>query len=223
MKSKLKSALLLFLFIFSISPDLMAQFTLGTDIMNRYVWRGSDFGNSPSVQPDINFSSGGFEIGAWAAFATNGNPAGTEVDLYASYTIGSTAGDFQFIITDYTFPEDPLNQYFSSSSHFVELGFGYSGTDSFPVNLFIGSFVTNDEDHSIYSRIGYEFGDVELFLGFTPSKSDLYGTTGAAVLDTGFSVSKEVKVTEFFSMKLIGSMIANPNTENLYFLFGFGF
>lgn len=223
MKTKLKSVLLLSLFVLALSPELMAQLTLGTDVMNRYVWRGTDFGNSPSVQPDINFSSGGFEIGAWAAFATNGNPAGTEVDLYASYTIGSTAGDFQFIITDYTFPEDPMNQYFSRSSHFVELGFGYSGTDSFPVNFFIGSFVTNDDDNSIYSRIGYEIGDLELFMGFTPSKSDLYGTTGAALLDVGFSVSKELKISEFFSVNLIGSMIANPNTDNLYFLFGFGF
>lgn len=223
MKSKLKSIFLLSFFIFPLTAELKAQVTLGTDIMNRYVWRGTDFGNSPSVQPDINFSSGGFEIGAWAAFATNGNPAGTEVDLYASYTIGSSAGDFQFIITDYTFPEDPMNQYFSSSSHFVELGFGYSGTESFPVNLFIGSFVTNDDDNSIYSRIGYEVGNVEVFLGFTPAKSDLYGTTGAAVLDTGFSVSKELKISDFFSLNLIGSMIANPNTDNLYFLFGIGF
>lgn len=223
MTTKLKYALLLPLVFLTLSSELFAQVTLGTDVMNRYVWRGTDFGNSPSVQPDINFSSGGFEIGAWAAFATNGNPAGTEVDLYAAYTIESTAGAFQFLLTDYTFPEDPMNSYFSSSSHFVELGFGYSGTESFPVNFFIGSFVTNDDDNSIYSRIGYEIGNVELFLGFTPSKSDLYGTTGAAILDTGFSVSKELKITNLFSLNLIGSMIANPNTDNLYFLFGFGF
>lgn len=223
MKTKLKTIILLFagsLFLFN---DVFSQVSLSAEVMNRYVWRGADFGNSPSIQPDINFTAGNFEIGTWAAFATNGNPDGTEVDFYAGYTIESAAGDFSLLITDYTFPEDPMHNYFSSESHFVELGLGYSGSESLPVNFFIGTFVTNDDDNSIYSRIGYEAGDVEFFMGFTPSQSELYGTTGAAIIETGISVSKSVQITEFFSIGLTGSVIANPNTDDLYFLFGFGF
>jgi hypothetical protein len=217
-------AIFAFLVILSVSiSDTVAQIGLSADVMNRYVWRGTDFGNSPSIQPDINYSAGNFEIGAWAAFATNGNPAGTEVDFYASYTFDTDAGSFSLSLTDYTFPQDSEGAYFSRTSHFVEAGFGYSGTESFPVNFFTGIFLTNDDDYSIYTQLGYEISDVELFVGFTPFKSELYGTGGAGVINTGMSVTKPLQVTELFSISLTGTLIANPYTDDFFFLFGIGF
>jgi hypothetical protein len=213
-----------FLILFSVSiSDTVAQIGLSADVMNRYVWRGTDFGNSPSIQPDINYSAGNFEIGAWAAFATNGNPAGTEVDFYASYTFETNAGDFSLMLTDYTFPQDSEGNYFSSTSHFVEAGFGYAGTESFPLNFFTGIFFTNDDDYSIYTQLGYEISDVELFVGFTPAASELYGTSGAGVINTGMSITKPLQITDLFSISLTGTLIANPYTDDFFFLFGIGF
>lgn len=223
MKNKLKILLLIIPIIMMTIPDLYAQVSLGADIMNRYVWRGADFGNSPSIQPDMNFSSGGFELGAWGAFATNGDPAGTEVDFYASYSIDTKAGSFQLLLTDYTFPQAPEGSYFQSTSHFLEAGVGYAGTEEFPISLFTGMFFTNDDDYSVYSQIGYSVNNVELFVGFTPSASALYATDGPAVINTGFTVSKDLALTELFSLGLTGSVIANPYTDNLYVLFGIGF
>lgn len=223
MKSKSKTLLLFTVFSLFFVADVYSQIGLSADVMNRYVWRGADFGNSPSIQPDINYSAGNFEIGAWAAFATNGNAAGTEVDFYATYTFETGAGDFILAITDYTFPQDPEGNYFKSSSHFVEAGAGYSGTESFPVNFFTGIFLTNDDDYSIYTQIGYEVNDIELFIGLTPAKSELYGTTGAGVINTGMTVTKPLQITEQFSISLTGSLIANPNTDDFFFLFGLGF
>lgn len=223
MKTKIKAAIILFAGIIFFTKDVYSQLNISAEAYNRYVWRGADFGNSPSIQPDINYTIGNFEVGTWAAFATTGDPDGTEVDFYASYSINTDAGGFSLSVTDYTFPDLDSNNYFSRNSHFVEFGVGYSGTESFPVSFSTGIFVTNDEDNSIYSELGYDIGNVSLFLGFTPTKSALYGTAGSGVINTGFSVSREVSVTELFSISLNGTVVANPYSDNLYFLAGVGF
>lgn len=198
----------------------MAQLDLGLDVASRYVWRGTDFGASPSIQPDISYTSGGFTIGSWGAFATNGNPAGTELDFYASYAFETSAGSFELSVTDYTFPEAPTGNYFAEESHFIELGVGYSGTESFPISLSTGVFVTNDDDYSIYSEVGYSVSNVDLFFGFTPAASALYGTTKAGVINTGIGTSREIKVTDSFSFSISGSVIFNPYANDAFMLFG---
>ncbi len=56
----MKRVLLPFVFAITIS-SLIAQdnlpalsLNLGTDIMSRYVWRGTDFGRSPGIQPFLS-------------------------------------------------------------------------------------------------------------------------------------------------------------------------
>ncbi|MEX0769650.1 MAG: hypothetical protein WD035_02900 [Balneolaceae bacterium] len=208
--------------LFFTTTEIKAQVDLGVDIMSRYVWRGADFGNSPSIQPDISITAGNFAIGTWAAFATTGNPDGTEVDWYASYTIDAgNAGAFDLVLTDYSFPVGP--GYFSESDvHFVETGIGYGGPDSFPVSIFAGMFVTNDDDNSVYIELGYDTGPLDLVMGFTPSESATYGTTGAGVINLGFGTSREVQVSELLSIDLSASVTTNPYNETLFFVFGFG-
>lgn len=209
--------LLLVMLCTTITP-LYAQVEIGADVMSRYVWRGTDFGNSPSIQPSLSFSTGNLTIGGWAAMATNGNPAGSEIDFYASYALGA----FSLNLTDYTFPEAPTGNYFDAASHFVELGLAYDGSGVLPISVSTGMFVTNDDDYSIYTQFGYTFSNVELFLGFTPSASVLYGTQKAGIISTGLSASKEVQLSETFGISLKGSVVANPYANNGFLLFGIG-
>src|SRR5690606_41614376 len=53
--------------------ELTAQVSIGADIMSRYIWRGVDYGNSPSLQPQLSFSAGGFSIGTWGAYSFAGS------------------------------------------------------------------------------------------------------------------------------------------------------
>jgi len=219
MKTYFKTVFVLFALFFTVTQTSIAQVDLGIDITSRYVWRGTDFGNSPSLQPDISYTSGNLTIGAWGAFATNGNPAGSEIDFYASYAIG----DFSLSVTDYTFPEASLGNYFESEAHFVELGIGYGGSEAFPLSISTSMFVTNDDDNSIYAQLGYTISNVELFLGFTPAESAMYGTSKAGIVNTGFTASQDVQITELFSIALSGSVIVNPYANNAFLLFGIGF
>jgi hypothetical protein len=204
------------------SSETIAQIDLGVEIMSRYVWRGTDFGNSPSIQPDISLSAGNLTLGTWAAIATNGNPDGSEIDWYLTYDIPTEAGTFSLAVTDYTFPEAPTGNYFDKSAHFIEAGLGYEGPADFPVTLFTGVFLTNDDDNSVYAEIGYTVSNLELFVGFTPAESAMYGTSKAGIINTGIGISREIQVSDNFFLNLLGKIAVNPYTSDTFFMFGFG-
>lgn len=228
---KFTKNLTLFLSVIIVSwiatEEAQAQADVALDINSRYVWRGFDFGNSPSIQPEVTYAFGGLEVGVWGAYATTGNPDGTEIDWFASYGIEAGQGEIALSITDYTFP-DGTTDYFSSDAHHIELGAGYSGPLSGQVGFYVdaGIFVLNDDDNSIYNEWGLTFGDDDLFAtlfaGFTPGESAEYGTTGFAFINTGTTVSKSVDITEQFSINLTTSLVANPNSKNMFMVFGIG-
>ncbi len=74
------------------------KLNVGADIMSRYVWRGLDYGSSPSIQPTLSFNIGNFELGYWGAIALTSNYM--ESDLYLKYTIKG----FSVCLTDYYIP-----------------------------------------------------------------------------------------------------------------------
>jgi hypothetical protein len=227
MASKTKIFILLISGFFVFANEAYSQLNVGADIVNRYVWRGTDFGNSPSIQPELSYTTGGLELGLWAAYATNGDPDGTEVDIWATYKFETDAGSFSLYATDYTFPIHHMGgdyvgseTWFDSDAHFIELGVGYSGTDGFPISVFAGLFVHNDEDNSVYIEFGYDADPVEFFLGFTPMESAVYGTTGAGIINMGLTGSRELRITETFSLGLFSTFVINPYIENMHLLFG---
>jgi len=81
--------------------------------------------------------------------------------------------------------------------------------------------VTNDDDYSVYAELGYSISNIELSLGMTPSASAMYGTTGAGIVSAGLGTSREIVLTEMFSLTLNGSFLINPYQENAFFLVGF--
>jgi uncharacterized protein (TIGR02001 family) len=224
----LKFAILGFALICIMATEAKSQVNVGVDYASRYVWRGFDFGNSPSIQPMVSFTSGGFEIGAWAAYATNGDPDGSEIDFYASYTLETEGGDFSLSVTNYTFPDEP-GSYFSKDAHFIELGLGYSTGLTENLGLFLSGniFVHNDDDNSIYGELGFEYEandyTLTVFSGFSPVESATYGNSTFAFINTGFSVSKELKISDVFSVDVSSSVISNLHARKAFFVFGFGF
>ncbi|MBI9067272.1 MAG: hypothetical protein JEZ09_08265 [Salinivirgaceae bacterium] len=97
--------------MFSKDIESKRDFSIGADFMSRYVWRGTNYGSSPSIQPSMELSIGSFAIGAWGAYTTN-SPGIQEADLYLSYSI---ADMFSVTLTDYFFPVDS-----NSYNYFLE-------------------------------------------------------------------------------------------------------
>ncbi len=228
MKTLIKAAAIGFVLIFNIQPS-NGQVHLGVDIANRYVWRGADFGDSPSIQPTLYYEYEGteklsFDGGVWVAYPFSAQSAEVTEHNYwfgAGYEAGSNSIYFEF--RDYYFPNEGVD-FFAENAHTGEISLNYSFNKR--LNLFIARFIFNDEDNSTYARIGYEFnvGDqavsVQPFIGGTTSKSALYGTRNADILELGLNVEKTVKITEGFEMPLFSSFVVNPSSERSFLVFG---
>ncbi|NLJ21205.1 MAG: hypothetical protein GX429_08860, partial [Bacteroidales bacterium] len=95
------------------------NFTVSTDIVSSYVWRGVQYSGA-SIQPTLQFSTGGFSIGSWGSAGFDGF---MEMDLYAKYAFGFglTVG-----LTDYYYPgSDVFDHSTETGSHGYEINLGY--------------------------------------------------------------------------------------------------
>lgn len=195
---------------------------MGVDIMSRYIWRGSDYGASPSIQPYIELSLANFNLGVWAAYTTN-LPNVQELDLYASYTIYDLV---TFTITDYSFPDeisgyDYFDYVSDSSVHIIEGLMVFNGTEKFPVSMKAGINFYNDSDNSLYLETGYSFSCMNIFIG---AGNGMYTSNGKFnFVNIGIGITKEISVTEKYSIPLSASFITNPEAGKVFLVFGISF
>jgi hypothetical protein len=218
-----------------------AKLDISADMMSRYIWRGLNLGgSSPNIQPGMEFSCGNFVAGAWGAYSYSDAITSQEADLYLSYTI---ADKVSLSVTDYFFPkEDTLNYYFNyekdKTSHVFEVSAKFLGTEKLPLTLMVATNVygadarkaNGDNQYSTYIELGYNFTINETgcnaFLGFTPNNPDgSKGETGyygpnAGVINLGLTATKEIKISDSFSLPVNASLITNPQTENIFLVFG---
>ncbi len=205
--------------------------SVGADLVSRFVWRGTDFGGSPSIQPYIEAEICGITIGAWGAYTINA-PGAQEADLYISYTIADLVS---VGFTDYFYPDDTpgLTDYFSDSTHVIEFNAGLSLGD---FNLSANINLVNDDKNSLYFEAGYSFGFVELFVGagnggytietavpdYDPV-TDPYPGDDFMIVNFGVSASKDIKITDSYSIPLSAKFIINPYTRTPFLVFGITF
>ena len=157
-----------------------AQFSVGADLVSRYLWRGWDFGNSAAVQPALAYSApagtGSFEIGAWGSFGIAGgigtSDAYNENDLYASYSNGPVS----VVFTDYFFPgysgDDQFDEFGKDGAHILELG-ASAGNEIVSGSVYYAFSTPTEQgiEKSWYLELGvtppYEVDDIgiSLFIG----------------------------------------------------------
>ncbi len=223
----------------ALSVSLSAQgitASAGADIVSRYIWRGLEVNKTPNIQPSIAIGAGGLEVGLWGSQALSyeaGAAFSTEIDLYAAYGISTSAGDISLMVTDYYFPDAGIPLGWAddgTGAHTLEAGVGFSGSEKFPISVSIFYNFYNDPGNNIYFEFAYPFSvsglDMGLTVGGTPGSEDnpgYYGTDEFGLINVGISASKEVKVTEDFSLPLSSSFILNPKADIAYFVIGCSF
>jgi len=228
--------------ILVLSASIYARdLSVGTDVVSRYIWRGFDYGESPSIQPAIEFSTGGFAIGFWGAYPTADPGTGVEeIDFYTYYSFDlEKAGSVSIGFTDYMYPTSKgfqfsnFNNYDDTSgdgpgSHYIELNTVYSGPESFPVYFSLNVFLYNVAENPFYFEVGYStsISDVglDIFVGVTPGDTGFYyGVDKFDFTNIGIKASKEIKVTDDFTLPIFSSVIINPSADDLFFIFGLSF
>ncbi len=195
-----------------------SKFTAGADLYSNYIFRGTKFGQGPSVQPNVKYVNGGFTAGVWGAFDASGY---AETDPYLSYTFpfGLSLG-----VTDYYYPGlefFDLSEETGSQALEINTGFTKGGLSlgaNYIVNKAGGAASAGND---LYFQAGYAFTNFSLFAG---------GGTGWHTIDgefdlchVGISTTKEIRLTDTFSIPVIGQVILNPDREQLFVVVGFSF
>ena len=222
MKKTAKFATLAIALLAGLGSTAQAEgFKIGADVVSSYVWRGSDLGDSPAIQPALSYTFPGIGVvvGAWGSYAISENDGERykEVDLYLTVPVGPLS----LTLTDYYVPFDGNSDSFDFSSdgpNTLEVSVGYSHENlSLLAAMFVGG---NDYDNAKYFEAGYKFYDKD---GYTAKAvvgagdEDYYGdqygieeSDSIALVNTGISVSKD---------RYTASYIYNPDTEKSHLVF----
>ena len=190
--------------------------SLGTDLVSQYVWRGQDLGGV-SVQPSLGVSFKGLSLSAWGSVGL-ANPADTrELD----FTLAYEAAGFIIGVTDYWFPDITSNVYEAN----VGYDFGFASLQWF--TNFAGDDSLNGDGRLAYSsyleiNVPFSLGgiDWEATAGAVPFATDFYGVSQFAVINLAMTASKDIQVTDAFSIPIFAQLAANPYTKNAYLVFG---
>ena len=203
---------------------------LSGDIVSSYIWRGQDLGNV-SLQPTLGVAYKGLSLTAWGSVGLT-TPADTkEFDLTLAYTLGG----FNIGITDYWFNAglDPENRYFKydahGTNHVYEANIGYDfglASVQWYTNFSGNDGVNKDGDraYSSYVEVVVPFKlsaiDWTATAGAVPFATDFYGTNGFAVTNLALKATKDIKVTDTFSIPIFAQVAANPCSQKAYLVLG---
>jgi hypothetical protein len=204
------------------------DFSVGADLVSSYVWRGS-IGAGASIQPSAGLNIGGFSISAWGSvdIASMGSK---EVD----FTLGYSIAGVSLSVTDYWWEGEGIYKYFNykneTTDHLWEASAAYTlPTVSFPLTLSWNTFFAgNDKDsegkaaYSSYVEASLPFSiknvGLEAAIGLTPYEG--YYAPNASVVNVSLKASKEIKISDSFSLPVFGQIVVNPRSEDIFFVFG---
>lgn len=204
-----------------------SNFSLSLEMASKYMWRGIEYGDAPTLFPSINYEYKGFSAYAMGGYAVNGSHQ--EVDLGIGYT-----HDWLFIgVADYYYPTSvgTKDKYFELSNrdtgHYIE---AYAIlTPSFaPIWLTLSSYVfgadkntRGNQAYSSYAELGYKFvfkGDncLSFMMGAALNKSFYTDyEKGFNVVNIGCKYETSLKLGKF-NLPISGSYIINPYKEKSF-------
>ena len=207
--------------------------TISGDVVSSYIWRGQDLGDV-SLQPTLGVSYKGLSLTAWGSVGLTDPLDTKEFDLTLSYTTGG----LNIGITDYWFDAglDPDARYFKydahGTNHVFEANIGYDlGVASVQwFTNFAGNDGVNKDGERAYSSyaevvVPFKLSAIDwtATVGAVPFATSFYNdwTSGFAVTNVSLKATKEIKVTDSFSIPVFGQIAANPCTQKAYLVFGF--
>lgn len=206
--------------------------TVAADVVNQYIWRGQDLGDV-SLQPTLGISYKGLSLTAWGSVGLTDPMDTKEFDLTLAYSTGG----LNIGITDYWFDAglDPQGRYFKydahGTNHVFEANIGYDfGVASVQwYTNFAGNDGLNKDGkraYSSYAEVVVPFIlsaiDWTATVGAVPFATSFYNewTSGFAVTNLSLKATKDIKVTDSFSIPIFAQVAANPCTQKAYLVFG---
>ncbi len=220
---------------------------LGADIQTSFWWRGVVLESRPVIQPGVTLSVGGFQA-AFLATHTIGQSAFKSTLMALGYMVKTAnAGAFSVQVVDYYYPTGPVPYNVPNfnadraknwlnykgngeGAHTLEANASYSGTESFPIGLFLAYNFYNDPDRAVYAEASYKvdvtLASLQFFLGAMLSRNSVFYSapdsplmTREGISNIGFTASRSLKVTDGYSIPFRVTFGVNPTSERAYVVF----
>ncbi len=235
------------------APEAPSPFKVTANLVTSYYWRGTLSSATPNFQPTFSFTTGPLEIGVWGSTDFIGVYKELDIyATLTTGPLKFTVTDYDFYFNE-SIKLIPYFNYSNTSTnpsgHIFEGSVGYSGPASFPISvtanvMFAGNDyqysktspvnpatgITQDiskQAYSTYIEFDYAFKYFSPFLGITPSQGyygDGYaGIGGFGVCNLGITATKNLKITDTYSLPLSATLGFNPQKEDAYCVFGITF
>ncbi|MCD8264679.1 MAG: hypothetical protein LUD02_11480 [Tannerellaceae bacterium] len=210
---------------FEITPE--------ADLVSSYVWRGVHQ-SGPSIQPSLTASYGGLSLNLWGStdFSTaNDMGIAKEFDITLAYEVGGLT----LAVTDYWWAGEGARYGNYSANHYYEGSIGYYFGDQCPLSLSWSTMFgpgtdekkeNGDPFYSTFIEAAYDFNvlgvDVTPSIGVSPWTGMYHreGTSGFALSTIAVKASKEIKITDSFSLPIFAEAIVAPNQDTVFLVFG---
>ena len=185
---------------------------------SRNIWRGLDYGASPSIWGDFYGSFKNFSLGAMGTTTINGSKSqyGNWLELYAGYEFKN----FSLIVDDYFFfnAVDSANNYFdyspNNTQHLVEARLEYE--DDF-LEAIIGYVIYSnsaDNTNGVYIEATYKASDkISFTAGYLTDSQWLSFYEAGGITTLGVNGYRKFNVLKR-ELPLKASLIFNPNYKN---------
>ena len=188
-------------------------------MVSSYVWRGTQFGTGPVIQPWFTLPTitDALELGVWGSFPVAGGDQTYELDLYASYDFGPLA----LTVTNYTFP-GATGAYGDDYGLFDgDLEVTASGSIG-AIGLTVGYFTDLE---ALYIEAGTTIAGMDLAIGYGSDAAGAFyvGDEDSGLVNVSLGGSKDIVITEDYSLPLFGSFIYNPTAEAAFMVVGVSF
>ncbi|MBX2927419.1 MAG: hypothetical protein KF852_06240 [Saprospiraceae bacterium] len=197
------------------------------------LWRGIDFGNAtPTVQGLVAFKpSDRWDINLLGITSLTGENAGyaSTLNLFVNYTLNKLT----LTLDNYYFHGDatniPTNFWDYKNAHFLEGRIGYAlnkfnftagytlyggGYYSNPVIDSTGATLQNTR--GLYLEVQYRpIEQITLTMGGITAASALNFADKAGITNIGFKYTKNLKITDHFSIPVDFQLVVNPSYQNI--------
>ena len=198
---------------------------LSVDFVSSYVWRGMHLGKA-AVQPTLGLEWKGLEFSVWGNAGLVEHMG--ELDLTLSYTIGGLT----LSIVDYWDDTSGMRYFYYKPKDTAHVFEGAVAYDFGPVAISWQTFfagndfqaVSGKRSFSSYFEVSAPFRlatlDWVAAAGVVPWASDYYNTKGFGLTNLSLKASKDIPVTQKFSLPIFAQLIANTVSGDFYFVAG---
>jgi hypothetical protein len=232
--------------------DGKVEISVDADIVSAYIWRGMQL-SSATFQPMITLSAGNFFIGAVGSVNFEGTYKDAAfLAGYSFGNLSLNLIDY-WIPLDENFEviNGDLFDFSEESPHLLELGLAYT-FNAFPLTLGWNTIILGGDKYeenaklkqaySTYIEASYAFSiketELNFALGIVPWKSSPLAYNDAmvheakggkpyekefALTNIALTATKELKLTDRYSLPVYAQIVVNPTSEDAFFVFGIKF